>query len=162
MPPTPALSWTPPRSGPDFTKLVQQSNVRGLFKGDTSCRSQQANRNISIRSDAPTEWIVTGYPYPVTEILEQANSLFASAYSARYGEAPTMGSVVGHAMISSIVAPIEQLGSVETEAMADGFGNVGFDTPFSGSKAVRVDWRYRDGGTMLPPDAEVRKLRPAI
>jgi branched-chain amino acid transport system substrate-binding protein len=26
---------------------------------------------------------------------------------------------------------------------------------------VMVDWKYRDGGTMLPPDAEVLKLRPA-
>jgi branched-chain amino acid transport system substrate-binding protein len=105
-----------------------------------------------------------------------------SAYSSRYGEAPTMGSVVGHALISSIATPIEKLGSLDTEAMADGFGNVSFETPFGaatwrsidhqstlgtfvgrttvrGNTGVMVDWKYLDGGTMLPPDAEVRKLR---
>ena len=122
--------------------------------------------------------------HPVTEVLDHANNAFVSAYSARYGEAPTMGSVVGHALISSIAAPIAKLGKFDTEAMADGFGNVGFETLFGpaiwrsidhqstmgtfvgrttvrGNKGVMVDWKYRDGGTMLPPDAEVLKLRPA-
>jgi branched-chain amino acid transport system substrate-binding protein len=171
--------------GPDLTKFVRQGKDRGLFEGRdvVSFTTGEPEYLHPLGEDAPTGWIVTGYP--VTEILDQANSSFASAYSSRYGEAPTMGSVVGHAMISSIVAPIERLGSLDTETMADGFGNVSFDTPFGpaiwrsidhqstmgtfvgrtairGNKAVMVDWKYREGGSVLPPDTEVRKLRPAI
>ena len=116
--------------GPDLTKFVRQGKDRGLFEGRdvVSFTTGEPEYLHPLGEDAPTGWIVTGYP--VTEILDQANSSFASAYSSRYGEAPTMGSVVGHAMISSIVAPIERLGSLDTETMADGFGNVSFDTPF--------------------------------
>ena len=171
--------------GPDLTKFVRQGHDRGLFGGRdvVSFTTGEPEYLHPLGADAPTGWIVTGYA--VTEILDQTNSSFASAYSSRYGEAPTMGSVVGHAMINSIVAPIERLGSLDTETMADGFGNVSFDTPFGpaiwrsidhqstmgtfvgrtavkGNKAVMVDWKYRDGGSMLPPDAEVRKLRPAV
>ncbi|WP_063690261.1 ABC transporter substrate-binding protein [Bradyrhizobium stylosanthis] len=170
--------------GPDLARFVRQGNDRGLFEGRdvVSFTTGEPEYLHPLGADAPKGWIVTGYP--VTESLGETNNDFVAAYSTRYGEAPTMGSVVGHAMISSMKAPIEKLGSVDTETMADGFGNVGFATPFGpaswrsidhqstmgtfvgrtavrGDKGVMVDWTYRDGGTMLPSDAEVRKLRPS-
>ena len=69
--------------------------------------------------------------------------------------------------------------------MADGFAGASFETPFSpasfgaithqstlgpfvGNTALRdardvivADWDYADGARYLPPDAEVRRLRPA-
>jgi len=170
--------------GPDLARFVRQGNDRGLFEGRdvVSFTTGEPEYLQPLGEDAPKGWIVTGYP--VTESLGETNNEFVAAYSKRYGEAPTMGSVVGHAMISSIKAPIERLGSVDTETMADGFGGVGFATPFGpaswrsidhqstmgtfvgrtavrGDKVVMVDWTYRDGGTMLPSDAEVHKLRPS-
>ncbi|MBR0845767.1 ABC transporter substrate-binding protein [Bradyrhizobium liaoningense] len=170
--------------GPDLARFVRQGNDRGLFKerNVVSFTTGEPEYLHPLGADGPEGWIVTGYP--VTEILGDANNAFVSDYSSRYGEAPTMGSVVGHALISSIVAPIEKLGSLDTEAMADGFGSVSFDSPFGratwrsidhqstlgtfvgrttvrDNKAVMVDWKYQDGGAMLPPDTEVRRLRPA-
>ena len=95
-----------------------------------------------------------------------------------------MGSVVGHAMVSSIVAGILKAGGTATEAMCDAFPGAAFDTPFGramwraidhqstlgtyvGKTAVKdgkpamVDWRYVDGASALPSDAEVKKMRPA-
>ncbi|KYH02975.1 ABC transporter substrate-binding protein [Bradyrhizobium sp. DOA1] len=171
--------------GPDLARFVRQGHDRGLFRGRSvvSFTTGEPEYLHPLGQDAPEGWIVTGYP--VTEVLDDTNDGFISAYAARYGEAPTMGSVVGHALISSLAAPIEKLGTLDTEKMADGFGNIGFDTPFGraiwraidhqstmgtfvgrttvrNGKAVMVDWKYRDGEAMLPPDAEIRKLRPAI
>ena len=170
--------------GPDLARFVRQGNDRGLFKGRhvVSFTTGEPEYLHPLAQDAPEGWIVTGYP--VTEILDDTNNAFISAYSARFGEAPTMGSVVGHALISSIAAPIEKLQSLDTEAMADGFGGVGFETPFGRAswrsidhqstlgtfvgrttvrdgKAIMVASKYLDGGAVLPPDPEVRKLRPA-
>jgi len=95
-----------------------------------------------------------------------------------------MGSVVGYALINAIVAGIKQTGSLDTEKLADGFGGTSFATPFGGATwraldhqstlgtyvgktalkdghGTMVDWRYVDGAAALPPDAQVRKLRPA-
>jgi branched-chain amino acid transport system substrate-binding protein len=95
-----------------------------------------------------------------------------------------MGSVVGDAMIRAIAAGIAKSGGTDTERMADGFAGAAFDTPFGraafraidhqstlgtfiGKTALKdghgvmVDWRYDDGGKFLPPDDEVRKMRPA-
>jgi branched-chain amino acid transport system substrate-binding protein len=95
-----------------------------------------------------------------------------------------MGSVVGYALINSIVAGIKQTGSVDTEKMAGSFGGTSFATPigtaswrtldhqstlgtYVGKTALKdgkptmVDWRYVDGASALPSDAEVKKMRPA-
>ena len=94
-----------------------------------------------------------------------------------------MGSVVGHALISGIVAGIRKTGSVDSEKMADGFAGASFATPFGsvlwrgqdhqstmgayvGRTALKngrgsmVDWRYVNGATVLPSDEEVKRLRP--
>jgi branched-chain amino acid transport system substrate-binding protein len=95
-----------------------------------------------------------------------------------------MGSVVGAALIASIVAGIAKSGSVDSEAMAVGFAGASFATPFGtamwraqdhqstlgtyvGKTALKdghgvmVDWRYVDGAAALPPDDIVKSLRPA-
>jgi branched-chain amino acid transport system substrate-binding protein len=92
--------------------------------------------------------------------------------------------VVGHALVTGIVAGIAKTGSVDALRMADGFGGANFATPFGrctwraidhqstlgtyvgklavqGGKGKMVDWHYVDGVTALPPDDEVRQLRPA-
>ncbi len=132
--------------------------------------------------ETPDGWIVTGYP--VTSLTDPANKAFIDAYKAKYNELPKMGSVVGYALINAIVAGIKQTGSIDTEKLADGFGGTSFATPFGsaiwraldhqstlgtyvGKTALKdgqgtmVDWRYVDGAAALPPDAEVRKMRPA-
>ena len=169
--------------GPDLTNFVRQGNTRGLFEGRgvVSVLTGEPEYLDPLGDETPQGWIVTGYP--VDSVTDPANKAFIEAYKARFNEMPKMGSVVGHALISSIVAGIAQTGSVETEAMADGFAGASFETPFGKAswraqdhqgtlgtyvgrtamqdgKGRMVNWRYVDGSAALPSDEEVRKLRP--
>jgi branched-chain amino acid transport system substrate-binding protein len=170
--------------GADLTNFVRQGNTRGLFEGRgvVSILTGEPEYLDPLGDETPDGWIVTGYP--VAGVTDPANKAFIDAYKAKFNELPKMGSVVGYALINSIVAGIKQTGSVATEKMADGFGGTSFATPigtaswraldhqstlgtYVGKTALKdgkptmVDWRYVDGASALPPDAEVKKMRPA-
>lgn len=170
--------------GPDLTNFVRQGNTRGLFENRVvvSVLTGEPEYLDPLGEETPEGWYVTGYP--VTSVTDPTNTAFIAAYRARFNELPKMGSVVGHALITSIVAGILKSGSVETEAMASGFPGTSFVTPFGkamwrsqdhqstlgtyvGRTALRdgkgamVDWRYVDGASALPSDEMVKTLRPA-
>jgi branched-chain amino acid transport system substrate-binding protein len=170
--------------GADLTNFVRQGNTRGLFEGRgvVSLLTGEPEYLDPLGDETPDGWIVTGYP--VATLADPANKTFIDAYKAKYSELPKMGSVVGYSLINAIVAGIKQTGSVDSEKMADGFGGTGFATPFGNAswrtldhqstlgtyvgktalkdgKPTMVDWRYVDGAAALPPDAEVKKMRPA-
>jgi branched-chain amino acid transport system substrate-binding protein len=169
--------------GPDLTNFVRQGNTRGLFEGRAvvSLLTGEPEYLDPLGEETPEGWIVTGYP--VQSVTDPANLAFIAAYRAKFNEAPKMGSVVGHALITSIAAGITKTGSVETEAMAQGFPGAGFATPFGPAKwraqdhqstlgtyvgrtalkdgrGVMADWRYVDGALALPSDDVVKTLRP--
>jgi branched-chain amino acid transport system substrate-binding protein len=97
---------------------------------------------------------------------------------------PRLGSVVGYAMMQAIAAGIARAKSTDTERLIAAFRGLSFTSPFGpvtfrtldhqstmgayvgklaqrGGKGTMVDWRYADGARYLPPDAEVRRRRPA-
>ena len=171
--------------GGDLTKFVRQGNTRGLFdkRSVVSLLTGEPEYLIPLGAEAPEGWIVTGYP--VAADTAPANAAFVKAYQAKFHDLPRMGSVVGYSLIHAIVAGIKQAGSTDTSAMADkGFPGAHFATPFGEAyfraidhqstlgtfvgrtalkdgKGTMVDWHYADGAGALPPDAEVRKMRPA-
>ena len=171
--------------GGDLTSFVRQGNTRGLFEGRgvVSVLTGEPEYLDPLGEETPQGWIVTGYP--VDADTAPANTAFISAYKSKFGALPKMGSVVGYALIHAIAAGITQAGSTDTDAMLDkGFPGATFATPFGdaswraidhqstfgtfvGRTALKdghgtmVDWRYVSGADALPPDAEVRKLRPA-
>jgi branched-chain amino acid transport system substrate-binding protein len=170
--------------GGDLTNFVRQGNTRGLFEGRgvVSVLTGEPEYLDPLGEETPDGWIVTGYP--VNSVSDPANKAFIDAYKAKFNELPKMGSVVGYALINSIVAGIKKTGSVDTEKMADGFGGTSFTTPIGTAmwraldhqstlgtyvgktalkdgKPVMVDWRYVDGASALPSDAAVKKMRPA-
>ena len=170
--------------GGDLTSFVRQGNTRGLFENRAvvSVLTGEPEYLDPLGEETPDGWYVTGYPN--TSVTDPANRAFIDAYRAKFNELPKMGSVVGAALIASIVAGIAKSKSVETEAMADGFPGASFATPFGkclwrpqdhqstlgtyvGRTALKdghgamVDWRYVDGATVLPSDAVVKTLRPA-
>ncbi|HET9018794.1 MAG TPA: ABC transporter substrate-binding protein [Acetobacteraceae bacterium] len=171
--------------GGDLTKFVRQGNTRGLFEGRgvVSVLTGEPEYLTPLGEEAPEGWIVTGYP--VADDTAPANARFVAAYKAKFNELPRMGSVVGYALIQSIAAGIARAGSTDTDAMADkGFPGASFTTPIGDAtwraidhqstlgtfvgrtalkdgKGVMVDWHYVDGAKALPPDDEVRRMRPA-
>ena len=169
--------------GADLTNFVRQGNTRGLFekRGVASMLTGEPEYLDPLGDETPEGWIVTGYPQD--SIVTAEHKLFATAYRGKFAEAPKCGSVVGFALVNAIVAGILKTGSVETEAMAEGFGGAQFETPFGRAsfraldhqatlgafvgklglkdgRGTMVDWRYVDGAAALPSDDEVRKMRP--
>lgn len=168
--------------GPDLTNFVRQGNTRGLFekRGVVSVLTGEPEYLEPLGDETPEGWIVTGWP--VESVADPTSRGFIDAYTKRFGEAPKMGSVVGHATITAIAAGIAKSGSVDTEAMADGFKGAGFPTPFGpamwraqdnqgtlgtyvgrttvkNGRGMMTAWRYVDGANAMPSDAEVREMR---
>jgi branched-chain amino acid transport system substrate-binding protein len=169
--------------GPDLTNFVRQGNTRGLFEGRSvvSVLTGEPEYLDPLGDETPEGWIVTGYPGAA--VTTPDNTAFVQAYRDMYKTDPAMGSVVGHALITSIVAGIARAGGLSTSQLVDGFKGASFGTPFGqamyraidhqstlgtfvgklalqNGRGVMTDWRYVDGGSVLPSDAEVRKLRP--
>ena len=171
--------------GPDLTNFVRQGNTRGLFEGRAvvSLLTGEPEYLDPLGDETPAGWLVTGYPQD--QVQTDANRAFLNAYRARFGALPGMGSVVGYALIKSLVGGIARAGSVDTEKLIEGFRGAPFDTPFGpavyraidhqgtlgtyvgktalrSGKGIMTDWRYADGAAYLPPDSEVRKMRPDV
>jgi branched-chain amino acid transport system substrate-binding protein len=167
----------------DLAKFVREGNTRGLFRDRTvvSLLSGEPEYLDPLRDEAPIGWLVTGYPW--YSIDTPAHAKFLAAYQRRWKEYPRLGSVVGYSSMMSIAAAVRRAGSVDTEKLVDAFRGVEVDTPFgrvsyrasdhqatmgafvgrtalSEGRGVMTGFRYVDGASVLPPDAEVLKLRP--
>jgi branched-chain amino acid transport system substrate-binding protein len=170
--------------GPDLAQFVREGNTRGVFKDRlvTALLAGEPEYLAPLRDEAPVGWIVTGYP-PDAAVPPQ-NKAFVAAYQARYHDEPKMGSVVGYLTIKSLAAGIAKAGSTDTEKLVDAFRGLPVDGPFGpfvfraidhqatlggyvgkvGLKnglGAMVDYKFIEGASVLPSDAEVKKLRPA-
>jgi branched-chain amino acid transport system substrate-binding protein len=170
--------------GPDLAKFVREGRQRGLFRGRdvVNLLAGEPEYLEPLKREAPEGWLVTGYPGRAIRTPEHVR--FRDAYVARWsGEEPKLGSVVGHAALMSIAAALRRAGSADAERITAAFAGLAVDTPFGriayragdhqstmgafvGRLALRdgrgtmVDWTYRDGASVLPPEAEAAKRRP--
>ncbi len=170
--------------GADLAKFVREGNTRGLFKDRAvfSLLTGEPEYLDPLKDEAPVGWWVTGYPWYAIQTKE--HDAFLRAYQAKYNEYPRLGSVVGYSTVVAIADAIKRAGSTDTEKMIAAFKGLKTTSPFGpitfrasdhqstmgayvGRTAVRdgrgvmVDFRYVDGASVLPSDAEVAKLRPA-
>jgi branched-chain amino acid transport system substrate-binding protein len=168
----------------DLTKFVREGNTRGLFKDRTvvSLLSGEPEYLDPLKDEAPAGWVVTGYPWD--RITVPQHKAFLDAYRARWNDHPRLGSIVGYTTIKSIAAVIAKAGSTETEKLVEAFKGLNVEGPlgpfvyrasdhqatigaFVGTialengRGVMTNSRYVDGASVLPSDAEVKKLRPA-
>jgi branched-chain amino acid transport system substrate-binding protein len=169
--------------GPDLSRFVREGNTRGLFKGKTvvSLLTGEPEYLDPLKDEAPEGWIVTGYPW--NEINTPAHKQFVQAYQKRFNDYPRLGSIVGYITMKSLAAGIQKAGSPDTEKVIAAFRGLKLDTPagpieyrasdhqstmgawvgktaVKGGKGTMVDFKYIDGASVLPSDAEVKKLRP--
>jgi branched-chain amino acid transport system substrate-binding protein len=170
--------------GPDLAQFVREGNTRGVFKNRfvAALLAGEPEYLEPLRDEAPVGWVVTGYPWQADNPPQ--NKAFVAAYQKRYHEVPKLGSIVGYLTIKSLAAGITKAGSTDTEKLVDAFRGLNVDGPFGpfmfraidhqstlggyvGKVAVKnglgemVDYKFVDGASVLPSDAEVRKLRPA-
>jgi len=170
--------------GADLGKFVREGNTRGLFKDRAvvSLLTGEPDYLDPLGAEAPTGWIVTGYPW--YSIDTAANKKFVEAYQAKYHDYPRLGSVVGYSALMSIAAGLKKAGSTDPDKLAAAFKGLNVDTPFGpityrpqdnqstmgayvgvtgvkDGKGVMTSYRYIDGASVQPSDAEVKKLRAA-
>jgi branched-chain amino acid transport system substrate-binding protein len=170
--------------GADLAKFVREGTTRGVFKNRIvlSLLSGEPEYLDPLRDEAPVGWIVTGYPWDAINSPE--HKAFVAAYQKRYNDYPRLGSVVGYVTIKSLAAGIAKAGSTDTEKLVAAFRGLKVDSPLGpfvfrasdhqatmgayvgkiglkGNIGTMVDFKYVDGASVLPSDAEVKKLRPA-
>src|SRR5512144_1879636 len=170
--------------GPDLAKLVREGTTRGVFKNRTvvSLLSGEPEYLDPLKDEAPVGWIVTGYPWDAINTPE--HRAFLAAYKKKYNDYPRLGSVVGYVTMHSLAAGIAKAKSTDTEKLVEAFKGLKVDSPFGpfvyrasdhqatmgayvgkivleGGKGTMADFKYVDGASVLPSDAEVKKLRPA-
>jgi branched-chain amino acid transport system substrate-binding protein len=170
--------------GGDLAKFVREGNTRGVFKNRTvvSLLSGEPEYLDPLKDEAPVGWIVTGYPWDKIKTPEHV--AFVQAYQKKYNDYPRLGSVVGYVTIKSAAAAIAKAKSTDTEKLVAAFKGLKLDSPFGpfeyraidhqatmgcfvgkialeNGKGTMTDFKYVDGASVLPGDAEVKKLRPA-
>lgn len=170
--------------GADLSKFVREGNTRGLFKDRTvvSVLTGEPEYMDALKDEAPTGWIVTGYPWYSLKTPE--HDAWMKAYQGKYSDYPRLGSVVGYSMIHSLAAGIKKAGGTDTEKLVAAFSGLELMSPFGkiqyraqdhqstmgayvgltkneGGKGVMVDYSYKDGAKFQPSDDEVKKLRAA-
>ena len=169
--------------GADLAKFVREGNTRGVFKDRfvASLLTGEPEYLDPLKDEAPTGWVVTGYPWYA--ITTPEHKTFVAAYQARFNDYPRLGSVVGYVTIKSLAAGIAKAGGTDPEKLVDAFAGLKVDSPFGpfsfrasdhqatmgayvgktalkDGKPIMVDFKYIDGGAVLPSNAEVKKLRP--
>jgi branched-chain amino acid transport system substrate-binding protein len=171
--------------GPDLLKFAREGKLRGLFEGRTvvGLLTGEPEYLDPLKDEAPEGWIVTGYPWYAIDT--PAHNKFRAAYEKRFKTYPRTGSIVGYNLMLSLAAVLERAGSTDTEKLVAAMEGLKVEDSPSGpfeyraidhqstmgawvgrtavrdGKPVMVDWAYRDGARYLPPDEEVRKMRPA-
>jgi branched-chain amino acid transport system substrate-binding protein len=170
--------------GGDLAKLVREGTTRGTFKNRTvvSLLSGEPEYLDPLKDEAPVGWIVTGYPWE--EIKTPAHTAFVTAYQKRWNDYPRLGSVVGYVTMHALAAGIAKAGSTDTDKVVAAFRGLKLDSPLGpfefraidhqgtlgayvgkialkDGKGTMSDFKYVDGASVMPPDEEVKKLRPA-
>ena len=170
--------------GPDLAKFVREGNTRGLFKDMVvlNLLAGEPEYLDPLKDETPPGWIVTGYPWE--QIATPEHKKFLAAYQKKWNDYPRLGSIVGYATVQTVVAALKKAGSVDTEKLVAAMKGLELETPMGkityraldhqstmgayvgklalmDGKGMMVDWKFADGKDFLPPDAEVKKLRPA-
>ena len=170
--------------GGDLAKFVREGTTRGIFKNRTvvSLLSGEPEYLDPLKGEAPVGWIVTGYPW--NKIKTPAHLAFVNAYQKKYNDYPRLGAVVGYVTMKSLAAGIAKAKSTDTDKLVAAFKGLEVESPFGpfvyraidhqatmgcyvgkialeNGKGTMTDFKYVDGASVMPPDAEVRKMRPA-
>jgi branched-chain amino acid transport system substrate-binding protein len=170
--------------GADLAKFVREGGTRGVFKNRTvvSLLSGEPEYLDPLKDEAPVGWTVTGYPW--NKIKTPEHVAFLTAYQKKFNDYPRLGSVVGYVTIKSLAAGIAKANSTDTEKLVAAFSGLHVGSPFGAfqyrasdhqatmgayvgkialedGKGTMADFKYVDGASVLPSDADVKKLRPA-
>ena len=171
--------------GTDLVRLVREANTRASFKGKSvlSGLTGQPEYLDTLKEETPEGWIVTGYPWQ--RIATEEHARFLTAYRKKYNDYPRWGSVLGYVTYAGLGAALKAAGSSDPEKITAAFKDLKVATPvgpvtFRGGdhqatltvylgtlakengNGVMVDIVTGAGETLLPPESDTIKLRPAV
>ena len=169
--------------GADLAKFVREGQTRGLFKDKfvVSLLTGEPEYLDPLREEAPEGWWVTGYPW--YSVKSPEHDKFVVAYQKKWREFPRAGSLVGYSTMMSVAAALNKAKASDTESIIAAFKNLKVDTPvgkitfraqdnqstmgaFVGytainqGRGVMKNFKYVDGASVMPADADIKKLRP--
>ncbi len=170
--------------GADLTKFVREGNTRGVFKNRTvvSLLSGEPEYLDPLGEETPVGWTATGFPWDKIKTPEYVG--FLTAYQKKFNDYPRLGSIVGYTTIKSVAAGLTKANSTDTEKLVEAFKGLTVAGPFGAfqyrasdhqatmgayvgklalekGKGTMVDFKYVDGASVLPNDADTKKLRPS-
>jgi branched-chain amino acid transport system substrate-binding protein len=166
----------------DLQKFVREGNTRGLFKKTVvfDLLGGEPEYLDPLKDETPEGWWVTGYPWQFVDTPEHRK--FRDAYQKRWNDYPRLGSVVGYTAVHAAADAVKKAGSTNQEKLVEAMKGLKMDTPFGpvtwraldhqstmgafvgqlakkDGKGIMKNWRYVDGASVQPPDAEIRALR---
>jgi branched-chain amino acid transport system substrate-binding protein len=170
--------------GTDLAKFAREGKTRGLFQGREvfSLLTGEPEYLDPLKDDAPDGWFATGYPY--YSLTNAEHKRFLDAYQAKYKDYPRLNSIIGYSTVKAIAAGVQKAGSTDPEKLVAAFKGLEFDTPFGRTmfrpgdnqatlgihvgrlgvkdgKGYMTSATYMPGASVMPPEAEAAKLRPA-
>ena len=169
--------------GDSVVALHRQYRAAGLDPGKMPMASLTTSENevAAMGGDAAAGHFTSAPYFMVWDSPE--NHKFVDAYKKKYNDYPRLGSVVGYVTMKSLAAGIAKAKSTDTEKLVEAFKDLKVDSPFGpfhyrasdhqatmgcyvgkivleNGKGTMADFKYVDGVSVLPGDAEVKKLRP--
>ena len=171
--------------GPDLAKFVREGNTRGVFKDRfvASLLSGEPEYIDPLKDEAPVGWLVTGYPWYAINtarspdvprrLPEEVQRLSAARLGGRLchgevaGRRHRQGRLDRHRQRSSRPSTASRWtarsarSSIAAATTRRPWAPIVGKLALKDGKPVMVDFKYVDGAAVLPPDAEVKKLRPA-
>lgn len=169
--------------GDDLAAFIRESHARGYFKGRLTVSPFAGDPEYigSLASFPCENWITLGYP---DDDERPGPAAFRAAYSRRFGEPPTLGSLIGCLLIQTAAAGLDRAGSADAEALIRALRGMSFESAI-GPLAIRAgdhqstmgawvgrlssadgrnrlgDWTFVDGAALLPSEAEGAAMRPS-
>lgn len=169
--------------GADLIPFVREGQIRGLFENRTvvSLLTGEPEYLLPLGAEAPSGWIVTGYPAEQIT-TPPAHRAFYESYRRRFNDAPRLGSLLGTVTVQIVQAMLDSARSTDTDRMVaalrglvtetiagpvtmraiDQQSTLGAwvgETAVEGGRGVMRNWRYEDGADHMFPEAEVRAAR---
>jgi branched-chain amino acid transport system substrate-binding protein len=170
--------------GSDWIAFAREGMKRGLFQDRyfVGILLGEPEYMDPLGRDVPQGMLVTGYPW--YDIRTPAHQEFVQRFARRTGHHPVQGSLVGYITFLAIFDAIRKAGSTDTEKLVRALEGLQVETPIGPiafrpgdhqstmgawvgrtmldpqrGTGVMVNWEYVPGESVLPSEAEVRKMR---
>jgi branched-chain amino acid transport system substrate-binding protein len=172
--------------GSDWLAFAREAGSRGLFQKmfTVGILLGEPEYLDPLKLEAPEGMLVTGYPW--YGIATPAHKVFVDKFTSRTGRHPMAGALVGYITFQSIFEAIRKAQSTDTERLVAALEALKVATPIgpityrpfdhqstmgawvgttkrdpARGVAVMTQWDYVPGETVLPSEAEVRRMREA-